>query len=227
MATVAPVLVIGAGVIGLSTAVILAEAGYPVVVRAAEPPEVTTSAMAGALWGPWLVQPRHRVLRWAEHTLTTLRHLAPQLRSRGSRRQPLLGLRQRDHRPDQHRNIPAWRIPPIRAVGSARLPATLTLSSGDTAAAYTRDAGSPARPACLLDPVGGGAYRRPEDRADITLILQMRLRVLPRRGEQELSENRRGAGSDEEGRTVLHSDGAGLHSGGAGGDRFDSEGVRG
>lgn len=32
--------------------------------------------MAGALWGPWLVEPRHRVLRWAEHTLTTLRDLA-------------------------------------------------------------------------------------------------------------------------------------------------------
>jgi D-amino-acid oxidase len=73
---VPPVLVIGAGVIGLSTAVTLAETGYPVVVRTAEPPEVTTSAVAGALWGPWLVQPRHRVLRWAARTLITLRHLA-------------------------------------------------------------------------------------------------------------------------------------------------------
>ncbi|MGH3838506.1 MAG: FAD-dependent oxidoreductase [Pseudonocardiaceae bacterium] len=76
MATFPLVLVIGAGVIGLSTAVTLAEAGYPVFVRTAEPPEATTSAVAGALWGPWLVQPRNRVLRWAEHTLTTLRHLA-------------------------------------------------------------------------------------------------------------------------------------------------------
>ncbi|MGH3872818.1 MAG: FAD-dependent oxidoreductase [Pseudonocardiaceae bacterium] len=76
MAILSPVLVIGAGVIGLSTAVALAEAGYPVVVRTAEPPEATTSAVAGALWGPWLVQPRNRVLRWAEHTLTTLRNFA-------------------------------------------------------------------------------------------------------------------------------------------------------
>ncbi len=76
MATLPPVLVIGAGVIGLSTAVTLAEAGYPVVVRTAEPPEATTSAVAGALWGPWLVEPRDRVLCWAAHTLTTLRNLA-------------------------------------------------------------------------------------------------------------------------------------------------------
>jgi D-amino-acid oxidase len=59
MATLPPVLVIGAGVIGLSAAVTLAEAGYPVVVRTAEPSEAT----AGGLWGPWLVEPRHRVLR--------------------------------------------------------------------------------------------------------------------------------------------------------------------
>ncbi|MDQ3987786.1 MAG: FAD-binding oxidoreductase [Actinomycetota bacterium] len=71
-----PILVIGAGVTGLTTAVTLAEAGHPVQVCTAEPPEATTSAVAGALWGPWLVEPRQRVLRWAEHTLTTLRELA-------------------------------------------------------------------------------------------------------------------------------------------------------
>ncbi|MGH8922320.1 MAG: FAD-dependent oxidoreductase [Actinomycetes bacterium] len=76
MATLPPVLVIGAGVIGLSTAVTLAETGYPVLVRTAEPPATTTSAVAGALWGPWLVEPRSRVLRWAEHTLTVLCDLA-------------------------------------------------------------------------------------------------------------------------------------------------------
>ncbi len=76
MAILPPVLVIGAGVIGLSTAVTLAETGYPVVVRTAEPSEATTSAVAGALWGPWLAEPRNRVLRWAAHTLTTLSNLA-------------------------------------------------------------------------------------------------------------------------------------------------------
>jgi D-amino-acid oxidase len=70
------VLVLGAGVVGLTTAVILAEAGHSVRVQAAEPPEVTTSAAAGALWGPWLVEPRDRVLPWAAHTLQVLTELA-------------------------------------------------------------------------------------------------------------------------------------------------------
>jgi D-amino-acid oxidase len=71
-----PVVVVGAGVIGLTTAVRLAEAGHKVNVVAAEPPRATTSAVAGALWGPWLVEPRERVLRWAAHSLEVLRALA-------------------------------------------------------------------------------------------------------------------------------------------------------
>jgi hypothetical protein len=69
-----------------------------------------------------------------------------------------------------------------RSIAVAR--AAATLASPDPAAAYTRVAGSPTRPACLLDPAGGGAYRRPGYNADITLILQMRLRVLLRQGQQ-------------------------------------------
>jgi D-amino-acid oxidase len=45
-------LVIGAGVVGLTTAVTLAEAGLATRVLAAEPPEQTTSQVAGAIWGP-------------------------------------------------------------------------------------------------------------------------------------------------------------------------------
>jgi len=70
------VLVIGAGVIGLTTAVTLAEAGYRVRIHTAEAHDQTTSAVAGALWGPWLVEPRERVLPWAETTLDVLRNLA-------------------------------------------------------------------------------------------------------------------------------------------------------
>jgi D-amino-acid oxidase len=72
------VLVLGAGVIGLTTAVTLAEAGHRVLVRTAEPPLNTTSAAAGALWGPWLVEPRDRVLRWAQRTLHALSELSTQ-----------------------------------------------------------------------------------------------------------------------------------------------------
>lgn len=70
------VLVIGSGVSGLSTAVCLTEAGLRVGVRAAAGPADTTSAVAGALWMPYLVEPRHRVAGWGERTLTELRELA-------------------------------------------------------------------------------------------------------------------------------------------------------
>jgi D-amino-acid oxidase len=63
------VLVIGAGVIGLTTAICLAEAGISVAIAAAEPPQETTSAAAGALWGPHLVGMDGRVSRWADVTL--------------------------------------------------------------------------------------------------------------------------------------------------------------
>ncbi|GAA4591625.1 D-amino-acid oxidase [Actinoplanes octamycinicus] len=49
-ATAKPLLVVGAGVIGLTTAIRLAEEGLPVRVLADEPPSRTTSAAAGAMW---------------------------------------------------------------------------------------------------------------------------------------------------------------------------------
>ncbi|WP_422773045.1 FAD-dependent oxidoreductase [Plantactinospora sp. WMMC1484] len=68
-------LVIGAGVIGLSTAVRLAEAGLAVRVRAARPPQETTSASAGASWGPYELTDE-RVLHWSEQTRLTLEKIA-------------------------------------------------------------------------------------------------------------------------------------------------------
>jgi D-amino-acid oxidase len=70
------VVVIGAGVSGLTTAVCLAEAGLRVRVHTAQPPVETTSAAAGAMWGPYLVEPRDQVGRWGLATLNTLRELA-------------------------------------------------------------------------------------------------------------------------------------------------------
>jgi len=69
-------LVIGAGVAGLSTAICLAEAGRRVVIQAAEPPGRTTSAVAGAIWGPHLVEDSDRVTGWCAGTLGTLTRLA-------------------------------------------------------------------------------------------------------------------------------------------------------
>jgi len=70
------VLVIGAGVCGLSTAITLLDAGLAVDVYAADPPNRTTSAAAGALWGPHLVGADERVEPWAAHTLHRFRELA-------------------------------------------------------------------------------------------------------------------------------------------------------
>jgi D-amino-acid oxidase len=70
------VLVIGAGVCGLSAAVALLDAELTVAVYGAEPPHRTTSAAAGALWGPHLVGADDRVSRWAGLTLQRFRELS-------------------------------------------------------------------------------------------------------------------------------------------------------
>ena len=70
------VLVIGAGVSGLTTAVCLAEAGATVTVSAAAPPAQTTSAVAGAIWGPHLIEASDRAATWGTVTLARLIELA-------------------------------------------------------------------------------------------------------------------------------------------------------
>jgi D-amino-acid oxidase len=71
-------LVIGAGVSGLTTAVSIAELGKRVRIWAADPPQATTSMAAGAMWGPYLVEPLDRVAVWSRHSLDVLRKLAEQ-----------------------------------------------------------------------------------------------------------------------------------------------------
>jgi D-amino-acid oxidase len=70
------VLVIGAGVSGLTAAICLAEAGCSVTVAAAQRSPQITSAAAGALWGPHLVGIDERVTRWSAVTLARLTELA-------------------------------------------------------------------------------------------------------------------------------------------------------
>lgn len=69
------VVVVGAGVIGLTTAIELARRGRTVRVVAREIPG-TTSRAAGASWGPYLVEPWDDVRRWSLRTLEVLRGLA-------------------------------------------------------------------------------------------------------------------------------------------------------
>jgi D-amino-acid oxidase len=70
------VLVIGAGVIGLTTGICLAEAGLSVTIRTDAPPERTTSVAAGAVWGLPRVGPPDRALAWGRTGLETLSKLA-------------------------------------------------------------------------------------------------------------------------------------------------------
>jgi len=61
-------LVIGAGVIGLSTAICLQEAGMRVLIRAAAAPQETTSMLASAMIGPSFAPPGDRTSRWQAQT---------------------------------------------------------------------------------------------------------------------------------------------------------------
>jgi D-amino-acid oxidase len=70
------VLVIGAGVSGLTTAICLAEAGLGVRIRTAALPERTTSAAAGAVWGLTRVGPPDRAAGWGRTGLEALSKLA-------------------------------------------------------------------------------------------------------------------------------------------------------
>jgi D-amino-acid oxidase len=70
------VIVVGAGVIGLSSALRLAEYGHDVAVLARDLPPETTSAVAAALWHPYRALPHEAVTRWSAATYTELSRLA-------------------------------------------------------------------------------------------------------------------------------------------------------
>jgi D-amino-acid oxidase len=68
--------VVGAGVVGLVTALTLEERGHDVRVVAATTGDATTSAVAGAVWLPYRVGPPDKVARWAARTRAWLEELA-------------------------------------------------------------------------------------------------------------------------------------------------------
>lgn len=70
------VIVVGAGVVGLSCAVRLLEAGHRVDVLARDLPLETTSAVAAAIWYPYLAFPQDRVTAWAATSYVELARLA-------------------------------------------------------------------------------------------------------------------------------------------------------
>ncbi len=68
--------VVGAGVIGLTTALVLEEHGHRVRIVADAPHAATTSAIAGAVWFPYRAGPPARVAAWAARTRDWLEPLA-------------------------------------------------------------------------------------------------------------------------------------------------------
>ena len=77
MASAQQIVVVGAGVSGLTSAVCLAEAGWPVRVWTAALPKQTTSVVAGAVWAP--PRPAERAVKtlaWTQYSLGVFRELA-------------------------------------------------------------------------------------------------------------------------------------------------------
>jgi D-amino-acid oxidase len=68
--------VVGAGVIGLTTALTLEERGHDVRVVAVATDDATTSAVAGACWFPYRAGPPDRVAAWAAQTRGWFERLA-------------------------------------------------------------------------------------------------------------------------------------------------------
>jgi D-amino-acid oxidase len=92
---VAEVIVIGCGVIGLTAAVHLREAGLDVRIVTAALPLETTSSVAAALWYPYRAYPPDRVLSWGKRTFESFEDLA---------RFPESGVRMRE-------GVELWRNP--------------------------------------------------------------------------------------------------------------------
>lgn len=82
------VIVVGAGVVGLSCAVRLLEAGHRVDVVARDLPLETTSAVAGALWRPDRALPQTRVTAWAAASYGAFAELASSAPDSGVRMLP-------------------------------------------------------------------------------------------------------------------------------------------
>ncbi len=64
------ILVLGCGVSGLSTGILLLQSGYSVTIWAKDLPPNTTSNKAAAIWYPYLCFPREKAIPWAKETFT-------------------------------------------------------------------------------------------------------------------------------------------------------------
>ncbi|CAM3383694.1 amino acid oxidase [Mycobacterium intermedium] len=114
-----PIVVIGAGVSGLTSAVCLAEEGWPVRVWTATLPSQTTSVVAGAVWRPRALEPVDKTLAWGQESLREFRELVHDPTS-GVRMAPALSVY------DPADDLPESRgdelVPDLRPADPAELP---------------------------------------------------------------------------------------------------------
>lgn len=198
---------VGAGVSGLTTAVCLAEVGLRVTILAATPPAETTSSVAGAIWGPHLVEDSPRTAQWALVTLAQLREFAAD---------PATGVRI------------ATGVEATRGAPAAGTPATGTLPSGTppnsipptgTPAAaqkppeWLRELGAEPCPADSLPGgfVSGWRYHAPLVRMPTYLgYLHARFEAAGGRAEAGLARSLTGAGAEHGARAVVNCTGSGA-----------------
>src|SRR4051812_35120186 len=109
-----PVAIVGAGVSGLTSGVILAESGWPVRIFAAEQGTGIASAAAAAIWYPYDAEPLLRVIPWALETFAVLKEL-----SRAGASSGVSMLELRTFTRQNGADIPEWAVP----LGARRLAA--------------------------------------------------------------------------------------------------------
>ena len=103
------VLVLGAGVSGLSTAIRLLEAGASVTVRAKARTPHTTSDVAAAVFYPYRAHPASRVVPWSRRTLDALAEIAREPEAGVVFMDVLEPLDARGPTPWWAESVPAWR----------------------------------------------------------------------------------------------------------------------
>ena len=141
---------VGAGVIGLTAAVRLLEAGHRVDVVARDLPLETTSAIAAALWYPYRALPQERVTAWAARSREVLAGLAAASRTPAYRlRRGTEVLREAAGPPWWASAVPGSRGAARAAAGVRRRPLLPRAGGGH--------AGAPA----LAERTGRGARRHP------------------------------------------------------------------